>query len=409
MKIVGRKQKSADGEPSTTNEMPQRDKRNKKPSKSTTPPKPSPSGSRFTRELDATTFTIFEVLADLGCFAWCPPPIKKAPAYRSLASECAVALKACIDYSSRPAELINVRAFREKELPLCIPASSPNQYANEYPYDVPQLASLHVALKNASVSGISDIDFVLGGSSLNYLATRSSASRDEHYIVYQIPETNVVCLKNHKKYLRDLSELGHQVEHILTSAPSADTTPSINIVEHLQLASIGGKYKALIAAEVDARTTGKQLVDCINEPVCKKPRRRDDDDDEVLVEIKSGKPQYYGTKTMFQMISSGSAALCRVEKDNHSRTVTGIRLQALSEVVSDALDSSQTTAVALETQIVKNLTTLHDFFIKPHSDHEGGTIWKLSFDEHGVLKLSRYNGNDVLPSVDVIRELLARE
>jgi hypothetical protein len=164
----------------------------------------------------------------------------------------------------------------------------------------------------------------------------------------------------------------------------------------------------LIAAEVDARTTGKQLVDCINEPVCKKPRRSDDDD-EVLVEIKSGKKQYKGTKTMFQMISSGSAALCSVKTDNRSRTVSAIRLQALSDVVSDGLPSSHMSTDALETQTVKNLTTLHDLFMNQQSDYKGGTIWKLSFDEHRVLKLSRYSGNDVLPSVVVIRELLARE
>ena len=71
---------------------------------------------------------------------------------------------------------------------------------------------------------------------------------------------------------------------------------------------IGKRWTVLFCAEVDAK-----------------------DDDGSPVEVKASNPHYWGTKVMFQMISSGSSRLCHGEKSRG----------ALTRVTSRAYQGSQ--------------------------------------------------------------------
>lgn len=90
----------------------------------------------------------------------------------------------------------------------------------------------------------------------------------------------------------------------------ADTNSTIQ-VEHMHTMKVGNKT-ILFRAEVDAI-----------------------DADDSAIEIKASNPQYWGTKVMFQMISSGSSKLCHGEK--YRGSLSRVTLRGLSSVAASAL------------------------------------------------------------------------
>lgn len=90
-----------------------------------------------------------------------------------------------------------------------------------------------------------------------------------------------------------------------------DTTDTTK-VEHIHTMKIGDKV-VLFRAEVDAA-----------------------DANGTAIEVKASNPRYWGTKVMFQMISSGSTKLCHGEKSRG--VLTRVNLRSLSSVSRDALN-----------------------------------------------------------------------
>lgn len=89
-------------------------------------------------------------------------------------------------------------------------------------------------------------------------------------------------------------------------------TVDFSTVEHMHTMKIG-KRTVLFCAEVDAK-----------------------DDDGSPVEVIASNPHYWGTKVMFQMISSGSSKLCHGEKSRGA--LTRVTLKSISRVSKDALE-----------------------------------------------------------------------
>jgi hypothetical protein len=442
-----------------------------------------PKSSIFSDQLSKTPFTIFHVMYDLGCFEWKPPPLGKRPKYRKVCDATVQEMKSyLIDEDISPPSLVNIEHFVQHQLPHQL--RKPNQHGrkvglffqNKYPYDTPSLMSVHVAMSRlqktlASSKSVQplcvdeEIHFSLGGSALDMLArSRCTISarpnttaiheykqkqnkkksriyrnpdHDNPYIVYRLPTSKVIVIKKQSFYKCNLDDDGFQVERLLTKEPDDDhlmenqnnIDENINaqitdkiFLAHVQIMLVGNKYRVLLAAETDASTTIDQFPWEKNNM----PDEHLDDVGRIYVEIKSSQPKNWQTAVMFQMISSGSSALCAVAKDSRTHVVNHVKLLSLAQLTCDTLKKHTPqakranmveTAQFLERNIMSNLLELQRLFVTEESDrYPPGTVWRLDFDENQCIQLSprtdqhgyRHNrGDDVYPaSTTVIRDLL---
>ena len=109
-----------------------------------------------------------------------------------------------------------------------------------------------------------------------------------------------------------------------------DTKCSEDTTEHLHLMKVG-EYNVLFRAETDAK-------DINGSPV----------------EIKASNPRYWGTKVMFQMISSGSTKLCHGSK--YRGKISSINVKDLSTVAREALQ--YTDVAMLQRNIIRGMDTI---------------------------------------------------
>ena len=130
------------------------------------------------------------------------------------------------------------------------------------------------------------------------------------FIAQRIPGTKSILIAKKKDYEQNLGDFGFQFERHVTVGLM--DTVDFSTVEHMHTMKIG-KRTVLFCAEVDAK-----------------------DDDGSPVEVKASNPRYWGTKVMFQMISSGSSKLCHGEKSRGA--LTRVTLKSLSRVSKDALE-----------------------------------------------------------------------
>lgn len=114
------------------------------------------------------------------------------------------------------------------------------------------------------------------------------------FIAQRIPGTKSILIAKKKDYEQNLGDFGFQFERHVTVGLM--DTVDFSTVEHMHTMKIG-KRTVLFRAEVDAK-----------------------DDDGSPVEVKASNPHYWGTKVMFQMISSGSSRLCHGEKSRGALT-----------------------------------------------------------------------------------------
>ena len=140
------------------------------------------------------------------------------------------------------------------------------------------------------------------------------------FIISRIPGTTCILIAKKKVYTQDPRDIGFQFERYVTGGSMSDTSGNPKHVGHIHMMKIGEKT-IIFRAEVDAA-----------------------DVDGSLVEVKASNPHYWGTKVMFQMISSGSSKLCHGEKSREkSREKSGrwwldrITLRSLSSISKKAL------------------------------------------------------------------------
>ena len=128
----------------------------------------------------------------------------------------------------------------------------------------------------------------------------------------RVPGFKCILIAKKKDYIQNLADVGFQFERYVTGGSMMDTSNNTT-VEHLHLMKIGEKT-VLFRAEVDA-------VDTDGSPI----------------EVKASNPRYWGTKVMFQMISSGSTKLCHGMKSRGVLTRVTLKQWMLSRKQMPAL------------------------------------------------------------------------
>ena len=215
------------------------------------------------------------------------------------------------------------------------------------------------------------IDFAFGGSTLEMLATKETSSP---YVATLVPGTKCILVVKCKEYVKNLADIGFQFERYVTGHDMSDTS-SCKQVEHIHLNKVGDST-VLFRAEVDA-------IDSNGTPV----------------EVKSSNPRYFGTRVMFQMISSGSSSLCHGEK--YRGTLTGVSLRSLSQVARDALEYGNNVK-ELEQNILNGMDALKN------QVKEDNKLYKISFS-NGSLKAVETSDSEeyvVLPKADIVNDLI---
>jgi hypothetical protein len=336
---------------------------------------PTTIRSDLQEELQATHFTIFDNIIDLGYFGWRPTTGNSTQVkYHKIQQATAAKIKSHIDLDGQPDALANIAEIQQ-QLPIDFCSPPPQKHTNKFPFEVPHIASLHVvATYRRDAVDLAALDFVFGGSTLQMLAT-SKIDRSTTYVACMVPHTNAIIVKKHKVYSQDYADLGFQFERLVTGKGLADQHNPM-AVEHLQVIQMRG-FRVLFSAETDAV-----------------------DETDSVVEIKASNPKMWGTKTMFQMISSGSTNICIGTKSQG--TLTRVVVKSLRDVAKTAVKSPRITAI-LEETILGNMTAIQEGM----KDYEPGAVVKIQF--HGadkILELAPVRGVDLLPAHGVIEELL---
>jgi hypothetical protein len=325
------------------------------------------ANKKLQAELDLTAFTVFTSISDLGYYTWTPG----GRSHKDLSNiRSAIEIIDGIQVDEKPREIVPVSHLR---LPTAFDMSiAPQNYANKYPYGQYEIASLHVASKHRGVE-LNELDFIFGGSTLEMLAQNDMSNP---YMATRVPGTGTVIVIKCKEYIQNYSDVGFQFERLVTGLNMTNQT-DIEYVEHMHIMQVG-VFKIMFCAETDAM-----------------------DRDGNPIEVKVSNPQYWGTKVMFQMISSGSPTLCHGVKGRN--VLTRVNMRRLSDVARDALSSRN--HVALERNILNGLTALKEHFNDVEDD---GRVYKISFASDGelLLTLAKTRSAVLLPPIDIVQALL---
>jgi hypothetical protein len=272
-----------------------------------------------------------------------------------------------VDVHAIPPKLV---ALQIELLPKKFEELPPQEHANKFPYGYYDVASLYVATKHRSLN-ISEIDFVFGGSTLEMLARRDTSNS---YLATKIPGTSTILVVKSKNYTQNYADIGFQFERFVTGG-SFSSRRDLSFVEHLHVMKVGS-YCVLFQAEVDAMM------------------------DDEPVEITTAKLRNWGTKKMFQMISSGSPFLCHgVKKGSVLQSAT---LMPLSEVAHRALQNNN------QRQLEENILTAMAELKSNLSKWNEGDVCSVTFDSGKTLCLppAANTTSVILPSASVTRNLI---
>ena len=334
----------------------------------------------FKRTLVQSPFNIFTIIADLGFYGWTPPPMGKGgETYKDIKLVGAEELQIGIDVECMPKTVISVSKINRK-CPIPFRSMPAREHWNKYPYDQSYATPLHVAAGRIKSNGLKEIDFMFGGSTLNMLATQDTG--DSTYLITTFPGTEIALIAKYSEYLMDSSAFGFQFERLVTGGRFEDKDDHPT-VDHMQLMVVGNrnKFKVLFSAECDG-------IDSKGNPV----------------EVKSSNPRYWGCKTMFQMISSGSTSLYSGFKSRGS--LMSVKNMNLSQVISTALQYEE--VKTLEDKII---SAMENFKKEVESGKfSDGSMWKIGFKGRG-LTLTKFSANQekILPKNDVISALINNE
>jgi hypothetical protein len=336
-----------------------------------------PSSKKLHEELSKARFSIFSDITDLGYFSWNPNgPYQKLHDVRTSGD-----IVKHIDYHGIPS-LVEPADDLRKRCPLKFKKLKPQGKHNRYPYDKSFVAPLHVLVKTGRVessSSLEDIDFLFGGSTLNMLATKKIGSDDE-YFAQLVPGTNIVVVKKHKVYKKNLSDNGFQFERFCYGGNFSDQV-GFESSHHLQVMTIGrddaASSKVMFTAECDGM---------------------DKEGNPVEIKLMDTSSTSKCEKTSFQMISSGSVSL--YAGWNNKGTLAGVNSLSLSEVVSQAVSRNEGRVKLLEENILTGIRVLREAV--DAGIFKTGRIMTLSF-EKGLLRI---NPLSLFPDDSVVKDLL---
>ena len=393
----------------------------------------------FQRELNATAFTIFHPIADLGYYAWAPrpsPPPNTAEDgtftthgqnNTKNASTTARRLQTCtkqdimerIRLDERPPLLVhpissltlphrlerdqsthnhntrnNHNYNRQQKRSNNNVSKKSVTYMNTFPNSCYEVASLHVAshhrgnpsnhtdkTSDTNDQTIIHVDFCFGGSTMEFLSRKLTGKNVGPYHACMIPGTTTVLVAKRKSYQTNLSDVGFQFERFVTASQAPQSLSNVQINEHMQLMRVGN-FHVFFTAEADAIRT-------INNDTQTDHPSSDTTSSTVTdihpVEIKALQPKQWGTKVMLQMISSGSPVLCH---GSHQRGFfNNVELHSLSTVSSRALERRSVTQ--LESSILDGMRQLQDVMMEAQGNADEDVLeFCLAFDENGKLRAS---------------------
>lgn len=315
--------------------------------------------AQFQKELKRTGFKIFTPLSDHGYFSW-----KPQGSYVSLSSITETdEIIDNVNLDAKPPELVNVSSLR---LPQAFKTLPPQEHSNRFPFGQYDIACLYVASQHRGVN-LNEVDFAFGGSTLEMLARQDTSAP---YMVTRVPSTKTIMVVKSKEYVQNFADFGFQFERFVTGLSFADR-PDVEFVEHMHLMQVG-PHRVLFRAETDALFDG--------EPV----------------EVKASNPRFWGTKVMFQMISSGSPKLCHGVKERDM--LTRVNLRRLSDISKEAHSCA-----VLEKNILDGMRALKAQMVNA-KDRE---VFKVSFMEDSLrLQVVNLRSAVLLPPVHIVKELL---
>eukprot|EP00441_Pelagodinium_beii_P000898 CAMPEP_0197692274 /NCGR_PEP_ID=MMETSP1338-20131121/110853_1 /TAXON_ID=43686 ORGANISM="Pelagodinium beii, Strain RCC1491" /NCGR_SAMPLE_ID=MMETSP1338 /ASSEMBLY_ACC=CAM_ASM_000754 /LENGTH=338 /DNA_ID=CAMNT_0043274911 /DNA_START=40 /DNA_END=1056 /DNA_ORIENTATION=+ len=325
------------------------------------------ASGRNARNSAANVLLDFEKVEDFGLYTWSPQGLSQKKKFSDVNEQDVITGLASGEDAAPP----RLKRVASISVPLKFATPAPQAVPNIFPYDAGYIVPLHVALqRRGSLDGI---DFLLGGSSLEILAQKKPIEEGTKYLTQRCPGTEIILLCKHKQYVQNYADVGFQFERLLTGQ-RMDGRHDVKKIESLHVMKIGG-FNVLFSADVDA----------VDEEGCP-------------VEMKTGNPMYFGTKVMFQMLSSGSKTMIRGDVDKRSRPPVLNRIQS----------------VPLETMIQQNSATLQE---AQKNIQEGLTILKhcqeIKEDEVGEVDFSNgrlivmpRSSSDILPRRAVVEQLL---
>jgi hypothetical protein len=317
----------------------------------------------YQEALDSIDFTMFKHVAELGYYTW-KPPVKSTPSYKSVSSATAEEIRSHIDLDGTPDTLVDARTLR---LPQAFQTYLPaQQVVNKYPYSNYYVAGLHVAVQRGV--DLDTIQFMFGGSTLEMLANQGNDEKT--YMAARIPHTNVIMIEKYEQYTSNYADVGFQFERFVTGHRMGDKHV-IESVQHLQVLQVG-EYKVLFDCETDAVSADE------------------------TVEIKASNPRYWGSKVLFQMLSSGSTKLCHGIKGRG--VLQSIRVQSLVQVARATDLDTRRLEMNIKNGMAALKTQMHE--------HSAGTVLKIGFSGGKLKLVVPSRGSEVLPSEKVVGELV---
>lgn len=299
----------------------------------------------------------FETLKDMGLFAWHTQPISELKSHAYVTEH---EIRSRLDMTAPAAPRLKVDSIC---LPVRLSNGTKQLRVNRFPND-PGVAA---ALAAAAAKGVDarDIDFVLGGSSMHVLA--GGSTEGNVYLAQRVG--SAIVLAKHAEYTADLGSKGFQFERLITGeSPNRAASPDVLI--GMQLAKVGS-FRVLFQAEVDALDTKGDRV-----------------------EAKSGNPNRFGVKEMFQMVSSRSGTL--VFADCRGDTLKAIRTRSLTEVADW---TPKRLRHMLETNLLESMAQLKSSSLPEDVPSQ------LAF-EGGKVTLTPRPDLSILPNSNVIEALL---
>jgi hypothetical protein len=252
-------------------------------------------------------------------------------------------------------------------LPMNFVSMNPAGYLVKYPYKMPRVVPLHVAVQHRGLD-LDTIDFLFHGSAMSWLAKRDNPIH-EHLVGVVLPHSkNIVSVSKQREYTQDHTVAGFQFERLVTGKTFTDPH-GIESVEHLHVMKVGN-YTILFCAEVDAMTAEGNPAEVST--------------------------TYWVQNKLFQMISNGSSTLCAGVKNYGS--LVKVQMTTLSSIISSQSDL----ASSWTQNIVRGLDALNDTSFAP------GEPFEIAFEgEKVILKQNSYP--DLLPPNEVIKDLLLQD
>eukprot|EP00934_Nitzschia_sp_Nitz4_P002644 Nitzschia sp. Nitz4//scaffold10_size219509//177264//178358//NITZ4_001455-RA/size219509-processed-gene-0.93-mRNA-1//1//CDS//3329533001//2634//frame0 len=323
------------------------------------------SRNRLQEEIDAIGFSIFESVEGHCFFNWTTPADTPCQDLRAISSLEEVTKYITGDES--PDTLID---FSKINLPLDFLSLPPYEHKDKFPFGNFHVAKLFVAHRHFGID-FSDIDFVFGGSTLELLAHGDASGP---YAATVIPGTKTIMVVKNKSYSRNLSDGGYQFERLVTGRKMSDASSDNTVTEHLHVMKVGS-FRVLFSSECDAVM-----------------------EDGTLVEIKASNPKYWGTKVMFQMISSASTKLCQGRK--YRGSLTSVFKTPLRKVAYNAV-ASKSQLSCLELNILDRMKDLKAEF----EDQTPGDDFEIYFSGNH-LRLRPSSGAALLPQTNIVFDAL---